>query len=296
LRGLELIEQSLALIETDQHAQTDTEVHLDGVRVDDAELEEARARLSHVCGLLAESREPYCPANAVVAIIPWEATATQATTNRAAVLLDQDLETLGRELRINAPRIAVISDLQTAIGGEQLIRRIPEDQRNRRFGVRFPRLSACDSGRWPEVVEQGVAWLCNDLLPALVYRVLKVGITDGEDRVAWQSNANVYRFLASVHSRQGRILRLLQRGIMPTMTPTSSFGGIYFAATESDAPLRQAFLAGIMPQLLEMQNDVAWSPAALKSERSCRRWTRVGYFALALFLGVVGTIVLAWGR
>lgn len=295
-RGLELIEQSLALIETERQSQADVEVHLDGVRMDEAELEEARARLAHVCGLLTESRAPYCPANAVVTIIPWEVTGTQGTTNRAAVLLDQDLETLGQHLRIDAPRIAIISDVQSALGGAELIRRIPEDQRQRRFGVRLPRLSACDSGQWPSVVEQGVTWLCNSLLPALVYRVLKFAEAECEDRAAWQGNSSVYRFLAGVRARQGRILRLLQRGVMPTMSPRTAFGGVYFAATESDVPQHQAFLAGIMPQLLEMQNDVAWNSAALKSDRRCLRWTGLGYTALACFLGGVATIVLAWGR
>jgi type VI protein secretion system component VasK len=265
-------------------------MHLDGIRIDDEELEVAQHRLAHVCHLLAEERAPYCPANGVLALIAWETTATQATTNRTAVLLDRDLQTINAELNIAAPRIVLVTDIETAVGGRDLVARIPADQRQRRFGVRFPRLSACDVGSWPRVLEEGVSWLTHELLPALAYRVLKTGGANG-DETTWRGNANIFRFLNSVREREARLIRLLQRGMLPTLSQ-ASLGGLYFSANSPDDPAQQAFLAGVMPQLLEMQNDVAWSPQAIAHDARARRWTIGGYLMLAgLIAGLIAIVV-----
>lgn len=277
-RGLELIEQSLALLEHER--KTPVESPVDGVRISDEELDAAEARLAYICRLLADERAPFCPINGIVTLVPWEATETQATTQRTAVLLDRDLQTIGDELSIAAPRLTLVTDIETAEGASDLIARIPPDQRQRRFGIRFPRLAASDVGRWPQIVESGLAWLTRELLPAMAYRVLKANPTASDDAL-WHGNANIFRFLYAVREREGRLVRLLERGLLPTLSQ-SSLGGLFFSANSADDAQRRAFLAGVMPQLLEMQNDVVWTPQAIESDSRARLYTTAGYLLLGL--------------
>ncbi|HVL09082.1 MAG TPA: hypothetical protein VM512_07985, partial [Burkholderiaceae bacterium] len=68
-RGLELIEQSLALLEHEKKTQTETDPTLDGVRISDEELDASEARLAYVCHLLADVRATYCPTNGIITLI-----------------------------------------------------------------------------------------------------------------------------------------------------------------------------------------------------------------------------------
>ncbi len=285
-RGLELIEQSLALLETEKTSQAEVATHLDGVRVDEDELLAAQERLAHFCRLLADERAPFCPVNGVLTLIAWEATGTQATSNRTAVLLDRDLQTINHELRVAAPRLAIVTDIDNADGGADLIARIPPDQRQRRFGVRFPRVAKSDRASWPRLAEEGVVWLTRELLPALVYRVLRLGVGDQVEQDVWKGNAHIFSFLNAVREREARLVRLLQRGILPSLE-SAPLGGLFFSANSADDDQQQAFLAGVMPQLLEMQNEVSWSSAALASDARARRWTVIGYSLLTLVIGAL---------
>lgn len=290
-RGLELIEQSLALLETEKTSQAEVTTYLDGVRVDEDELLAAQERLAHFCRLLAEERAPFCPANGVLTLIAWEATGTQATSNRTAVLLDRDLQMINNELRIAAPRLAIVSDIDSAEGGADLIARIPPDQRQRRFGVRFPRVAKSDRASWPHLAEEGVVWLTRELLPALVYRVLRLGVGDQVEQDTWKGNAHIFRFLNAVRERESRLVRLLQRGVLPSLG-SAPLGGLFFSANNAGDDQQQAFLAGVMPQLQEMQNEVSWSSAALRSDARARRWTVIGYGVLALIVGALVAVAV----
>lgn len=293
-RGLELIEQSLALLQTEQATEPVLECGVDAYGIADAELDLAQERLAHVCHLIGDSRTPYCPINGVVTLIPWQATASQLSANRAAVLLDRDLQIMQQELELTAPRVAIVTDVQDAPGGEELVQRIPDDQRHRRFGVRFPKLAECDATRWPAFAEQGLHWLCQQLLPGLVYRVLAIGNdTTGRDEQLLGSNVRLYRFLQAVQQRESRLVRIMERGLLPA-GQNVSLGGLYFAATGTDAEKSQAFLAGVLPQILEMQNFVAWTPSAIRADAVCRLWTRLGYTALlVVVLGLAAAAIWA---
>jgi type VI protein secretion system component VasK len=207
--------------------------------------------------------------------------ATQQAANRAAVLLDRDLQTIAGELEVAAPQLAIVTDVQESPGGAELVARIPLDQRPRRCGIRFAHVAPCDASQWPAMMSRGVDWVCRELLPALVYRSLTP-----------QDNRRLYGFLAEVVERSPRLGRILQRGLALSSSQHRLLDGLYFAATGEDKHTSQAFLAGIMPQILEMQNAVAWHPAARQRDARCRHWMRAGYIALA---GLVLTLATtAW--
>ena len=59
----------------------------------------------------------------------------------------------------------------------------------------------------------------------------------------------------------------------------------------------QAFAAGIVQQLLSLQNNVCWTDAAIAEERDYRRMTAVGYAAiLVLVIAVAAFAYATWAR
>jgi len=72
--------------------------------------------------------------------------------------------------------------------------------------------------------------------------------------------------------------------------------GAYLAGTGPDEQ-DQAFAAGVVQQLLALQNNVAWTVAAVAEERDYRRMTAIGYAAtLALVVAVVAFGYSTWWR
>jgi hypothetical protein len=134
------------------------------------------------------------------------------------------------------------------------------------------------------MIADGLRWLCRELTPSLVYRLIPPSLPDAAADLA--ANISRYRFLGEVRNRQSRLARVLTRGVNPVATPWQ-LRGCYLAATGADATREQAFVAGVFPSLMQLQNAVAWTPAALAEDRGCRLWTRAGYAALALFTATV---------
>ena len=137
----------------------------------------------------------------------------------------------------------------------------------------------------------GVQWLCRTLLPALVYRVMYAA--SGEEAArSWPGNVQLYRFMEGFAAREARLSRILERGLSLGSGGGTMLHGLYLAATGGEKQAGQAFLAGVMPQVLEMQNSVAWTEEALQQNAACRRYTRWGYAALGVV--VITLACIAW--
>jgi hypothetical protein len=250
-------------------------------------------RLEHICRLIAADRQPFCPLNGILVLIPLASTNDQTEANEAAVLMQRDLDVVHQVMRVRCPVLSMVCDLEKMPGGRELLRRFPEQQRFRRLGVAVPAIADCDAKTVPLIVDQAVAWVCRNLLPPLIYR-----IAYGQDPASIDSpaerrgNVELYRLLHEMRRRQSHLARMLIRGLFsdPEESPWR-LGGCYLAATGPDATTQQGFVGGVFPQLLQMQNKVAWTEEALADDRRSRYWTVAGYATLAVFLG--GTFWLA---
>ena len=152
----------------------------------------------------------------------------------------------------------------------------------------FPRLADGDAEALPEIIDEGVRWTCRDLIPPLVYRLAEDGqAAGGQGTERGRGNAELYRFIHEIRSRQQRLSRLLVRAIASGDPRRWRPGGLYLAATGADAVRQQGFAGGIFPQLLAMQDDVWWTREALAEDATCRRWTRAGYVGMALLVAII---------
>ena len=113
-------------------------------------------------------------------------------------------------MKVDWAHLAIVCDMEQTPGCRELLDRFPDDQRQRCLGVRFPRLAAGDLTKAAHMIEEGVEWLCDELIPPLVYRLFPLegstlaGESDGE------SNSALYRFLYRMRSRRERLTRVLQ--------------------------------------------------------------------------------------
>ena len=263
---------------------------------DDELITRCERRIRHLCGLIARSRAPYCPLNGVLLAVPFAATDDERLANETAELIERDLESIQEVIRMEAPAVVVVCDLETVPGGAEFLRRFPARQKDRRLGVPFPSLADCDRQRGPRAIEEGTRWICERLMPPLVYRLINVEATAGEEDVpSRRAHARLYRLLEEFRGREARFRRMLIRSLYATPDRETPWhpGGLFFAATGSDVAKQQAFAAGVLPRLREMQNHVGWTEATLREDATLRRWAALGYVGIAaVATAVIGVLWL----
>ena len=256
-------------------------------------LEKTTSRLRHLCTLIARDRQPYCPVNGLLVLLPFSASDDELTAGQTAVLLERDLAAVRQALEVRCPLVTLVGDMENTPGGRELLDRFPEDQRHRRLGVSFPMLAQCDSENTPEMIRTGVRWTCEGLIPPLVYRLARIrGRQDSAGTEESRLNQRLYRLVTQLRERESRLERILTRAICPDEESDWMVTGCYLAATGEDAVRGQGFAGGIFPQLVQVQNHVAWTREALADDRMCRRMAALGYVGLAI--GVVAAVALAW--
>lgn len=250
-------------------------------------IEKANDRLVHLCRMINKARAPYCAINGVVTLIPWKASTDQRVANHTGMLIDQDLQAISEGTMIAPPSIAVFCDLEQAEGCSELIARFPEGQRHRRLGIRFPRVPECDRGRVDTMIRDGLRWLCQQMVPPVVNRLFQTERNLTEEQPVNQANTRLFGFTSELRHRQEAMVRIIRRGFLGGAQIPSRLRGCYLAACGKDAMTQQAFTAGIMSQVLEMQNDVQWTEKALQRDRDFHRWIVTGYVGLASVLAVL---------
>jgi type VI protein secretion system component VasK len=261
---------------------------------DRAELDRLAARLRHVCAKVRQLREPFCPVNGILLVVPEAATRSPAAANQAAALGADDLELATEALQVRCPVLAVVADADRITGVRDLVALLPQDKRDQRLGRRLPYAPNVGPAERATLIEGAVRWVCSALVPRLVYRVAPVAADP--DGLATQSAARLFAFAATVNARRESLARLFARMLVLPTADAPLPGGCFLAAT-ADSADTQGFLGDVFSQLLESQNFVAWTEAARAEDRTLRRRTVFGYAALAgLAAGVVGLAFVAVTR
>lgn len=254
-------------------------------------------RLRHVCRLLARDRRPYCPVNGILLLVPLAATDNANDASETGEAARRDIHVARESLQLDCPVIAVLCDAERLPGFVELARHFPETTGGptRVLGQHFPVLPDLPAEQIPGLIEGGMGWVANDLLPLVVGRLWR---REGEEGVldrtsAIRSNLRLYGLLAEGRERLPRFGRLAARATTRDEGPPL-LAGCYLAGTGPDER-EQAFLPGVLRKLLEHQNDVAWSPQALAEDAAYRWYAGAGYvLLLALIAGVVTLLVLWW--
>jgi hypothetical protein len=166
---------------------------------------------------------------------------------------------------------------------------------NGSWGDRFRWCRRCPLEKRPDVLFHGIDWVTRSLLPGVAYQ--RFGSEAEGNGERWSgSNQRLWMLLSELHARRAALVRLLGQGITDGNDRLPMLAGAYLAGT-GPAEQDQAFVAGIVQQLIGLQNNVGWTPAALAEERDYRRMTVIGYAAaLALVIAVGVFAYLTWLR
>jgi hypothetical protein len=241
-------------------------------------------RLEHVCGLLRRHRHPVCPANGILALLPFEM--LKAGDQDVAELeraIAADLSTMYRELQLRCPVTAVVVGMEQERGFREMIRRIGrEGATKQRFGQRFDlRIEGTQ-----EELRKFTSHVCGTF-EDWVYTLFRE-----EQALSHPGNTALYALLCKVRrtlkTRLGDVLGNGFGSDRQSGRPPVLFSGCYFAATGPKSD-RQAFVSGLVTKLYDEQEDIEWTAEALREDQR-RGWlTRLGWvLCLALVLCLVG--------
>jgi hypothetical protein len=261
------------------------------------ETERGTARLRHLCKLIVRARQPHCPLNGTMVLVPFAGTDSDDDATQTGVIIQRDLATVQETLRLRFPVLTLVCDLEKADGFAEFLERFPADQRKQRLGQRHPWVPDVNPADLPKVIESEVDWICQGLLGNWIIKLFTLESKDKKGGAeAVKGNAQLFRFLCQLRDRDSRLARILTSFIRPSGSDRDGtlFGGCYVAGTGHSAG-EQAFVAGVMHKLVESQNFVSWTPDAMAEEGEQGRWTRFGYAGLAaVAAGLAGLVWYLW--
>jgi hypothetical protein len=260
---------------------------------DPALVADLSARLRHLCRLVARDRQPYCPLNGLLVLVPLAATDSDEDAQNTAECLQRDLQTLRAVLKVDCPQFALLCDLEMLPGFREFIAQQKAQDRQRRVGQRFSMGTDLRGEQLEEAVVGAVEWMCLNTLRDWVYRLFRVEAAEREDTpTAVAANSRLYLMLGELREREGRLARVLTRGLVAGSDGAPRFGGCYLGGTGADAA-QQAFVPGVFRRLTEAQNYVAWTAAARAEDARYEQLASMGCGFLSLLILVV-LVVFGW--
>jgi hypothetical protein len=249
-----------------------------------ADVEETTARMAHLCRLIFRDRQPYCPINGILVLVPLGATDTELDAQQSAELCHRDLSVVRRVLKVQCPIFAMVVDMEQLPGFREFVHRRSAADRARRIGQRFP-LNSPDlhDERLHEALADSVKWLGHNVIRDLVYKVFK---TDAGSKL--DANHELFLILDEWRERKDHLARFIVQGLARDVDGPLLFGGCYFAATGSERDKDQAFIRGVLARLFEGQNFISWTDQALADDARANSATFLGYAFLAVLVVALG--------
>lgn len=250
---------------------------------------EQRRRLRYVCRKLSREREPLCPANGVLTLLPFASVASgRAQAEELEKAVRTDLATVQRTTQLRCPVTALVTGFEEEPGFAELVRRVgPERAQAQRFGRGYDLRSVA-------IAEELFAF-CSHVTGAFedwVYTLFRE-----QDALLRPGNTRLYGLLCRVRFRfKAQLAEILADGfgIDPQRVPESDaflFSGCYFAATGATRD-RQAFVRGVFDKLEDEQESIEWTSRAVDAHRARRRLAAAGAtLTVVLALTLVGMML-----
>lgn len=258
------------------------------------EADRLSSRLKYLCELIADRRRPFCGANGIVWLLPVAGTESEAAADQTSAAVRADQVAAQAGLQVLCPAVAVVCDAQELTGFRDLVRGLPDDLvRGRLLGRSFPLAPGVPPSERPGVLFAGIDWVARSLVPGVAYQ--RFGSEAEGNGERWSvANARLWALVSELYQRRAAVTRLVGQGIADGADRPPMLAGAYLAGTGPDER-DQAFAAGVVQQLISLQNNVAWTDAAVREETDYRRMAAVGYAAaLALVIAVVTFGYTTW--
>jgi hypothetical protein len=262
------------------------------VKLDQAEILEEERRLAYLARLIRRVRQPLCPVNGILALLPF-GMIQRSSPDAAAVerANHADLAVLQRVLMMCCPVTALVTGIEEESGFRELVRRVGQDRAlHQRFGKGFS-VSNIPLGERLEAVAIHACGAFEDWIYTLFRE---------RDALTKPGNTKLYSLLCKVrHKVQDRLIRTLVGGFScdtegDPAPDAFRFGGCYFAgAGESEE--RQAFVLAVLGKLREQEEELQWTDRALRQDdRYGLASQLILLLDLALLVALAGEIFYVW--
>lgn len=252
-----------------------------------SELTDQMERLEYVCGLITKARQPVCPLNGILALLPFDMIEDASDPIQRAV--HSDLETIRNKTRLRCSVTALVTEMESEPGFMELIRRVGTKRaKEQRFGKGYnpwnPRLA-----EQLEAVSQHATGAFEDWT-YLLFRE--------KDGLRRPGNPKLFELLCKVRGKFSECLgNVLANsfGYQPDKDPRAAgnsllFCGCYFAAT-GDSEDRQAFVRSVVYRMMEQEGELDWNEDALadnqNAEFAASVATLIGGVGFIFILGLV---------
>ena len=233
------------------------------------------ARLEALCRLLLAER-PDCPIVRGVAVLFPNDWAARADAPRCAGAVRDDLQAIGRVLKVRCPTYAIFTQMEAVPGVPEFLARMSAPMLAQRAGFAIPAAHEFDG----ELVDRGLVWMSGWFRSWILNLISADPLDD-------RGNGQLARLDHEIRRRRKRYRGLLESAFStPRDREPVLFRGCYFVATGAGADA-QAFSAGLLrgprARLIADHVSTRWGLAAEADDRR--------YLRLAAVIAVVGGLV-----
>lgn len=218
--------------------------------ITDIEAQIGCRRMEYLCSLIRKSRYPYCPINGLLQAIPVTWASSDDYAKKLAPAIRYDVETIHSALQLQFPVVVVFSELDSLPGLKEFLVRLERIQRgirNSRAGSRFWPGAEIDAKSVELVLERAMNWFRGWIYAAFA------------DDISSSENQSLFHLLCSIRQKKSALEVLLRGSLYQVADPVVRLSGCYFSATGAGAT-EQGFIRGVLDRLVEMEEEVAWSP------------------------------------
>lgn len=241
-------------------------------------------RLQYVCQLVRRARQPLCPLNGALTLLPFdviEIGAKEGTEVQRAV--KSDLDVIVDTLQVRCPVTAMVVGMEKENGFSELVHRVGRDRAAaQRFGKGYNVWAPPEA----EQLEALSVHACG-AFEDWVYTLFRE-----RGSLSRPGNTKLYAMLCKIRrSLQSRLTSIITGGFgfdpeKNVYGDTLLFTGCYFAATGEHED-QQAFVRGVFDKLPELQEELEWTRAATAQQR---RYVRLTYVGIAIDLLLVAAL------
>ena len=227
-----------------------------------ADANEQKARLSYVGDLLQRLRQPVCPLNGILTLLPFDQIAKSAAMGQAVQrATNGDLTTIFAATKLRTPVVAVVTGMETESGFRELVRRVgPDRAMSNRFGKGFDLWSP----PIPEQIEAVSRHACG-AFEDWTYTLFRE-----RDGLKKHGNTKLYSLLCKIRCHMTeRIGNILVDAYSVESEKDSKeallFSGVYFTAL-GDTEDRRAFVKAVFDKLSQEESELDWTEEALADD------------------------------
>ena len=246
-------------------------------------------RLEYVCRLVRRARQPYCPINGILTLLPYGMIyRSEPDSSEIHRAVSKDLGTIRSMLKVRCPVTAAVVGLEEERGFRELMRRVGSERpaaANRAL-VHGLKSAAIRTARSPgSPCLRGVRRRC--LQP--VQRA----------RCACKSPAipGSLRLLCTIRSRvQNRFGQDPQAGLCQRLRSARAARRLavrrLLLRRDGRGEDRRAFIKAVVDKLLEQQEELKWTPEMLREDARCQLFAQLALvFDTLLLAGLIGVVM-----